>query len=119
LHPVTSGYYSCANPVFDVSGKYLFVTTSQSFNPLYSDLDNTFIYPNSTRLAAIVLKKTTPSPLYPKDDTVAIQKEDNAPAAAASGKSKPPATPPPSKPAYPRSRHRLRRTGIPADPAAV
>ena len=101
LHPVTSGYYSCSSPVFDVSGKYLFVATSQSFNPLYSDLDNTFIYPNSTRLAAIVLKKTTPSPLYPKDDTVAIQKEDAPAAAAASGKSKPPTATSPSKPAIP------------------
>src|SRR5262249_7257182 len=30
LHPVTSGFYSCANPVFDLTGKYLFVTTNQS-----------------------------------------------------------------------------------------
>jgi tricorn protease len=97
-HPITSGYYSCANPAFDASGKYLFVTTSQSFNPLYSDLDNTFIYPNSFRLAAIVLKKTTPSPLYPKDDTVAIQKEETN-SSAATTKSKPPAVPSPSKPA--------------------
>jgi tricorn protease len=94
LHPVTSGYYSCSSPVFDATGKYLFVTTNQSFNPLYSDLDNTFIYPNTTSLAAIVLKKSTPSPLYPKDDTVA---ETTAPAAgAAPSKPAPPAAPPKS-----------------------
>ena len=57
-HPVTTGYYSCSDPVFDREGKYLFLLTNQYFNPLYSDLDNTFIYPNSTKLAAIVLKKT-------------------------------------------------------------
>jgi tricorn protease len=97
LHPVTAGYYSCSNPAFDVSGKYLFVTTSQAFNPIYSDQDNTFIYPNSTLLAAIVLKKTTPSPLYIKDDTVARTEEHNTPAP-----SKPPTTPPaPPKPAIP------------------
>lgn len=97
LHPVTSGYYSCANPAFDVTGKYLFVTTSQAFNPIYSDQDNTFIYPNSTLLAAIVLAKTTPSPLYPKDDTVAQSEERNTPAP-----SKPPtAAPAPAKPAVP------------------
>ncbi|HXD79848.1 MAG TPA: S41 family peptidase [Puia sp.] len=94
LHQATSGYYSCGNPVFDVSGKYLFLTTSQAFHPIYSDQDNTFIYPNSTLLAAIVLKKTTPSPLYTKDDTVAQQEERNAPAP-----SKPPAPAPPAKPA--------------------
>jgi tricorn protease len=76
LYPVTNGYYSCSNPVFDREGKYLFLLTNQSFNPLYSDLDNTFIYPNSTRLAAITLKKTTPSPLYPKDDTVSVKQGD-------------------------------------------
>jgi tricorn protease len=97
LHPVTTGYYSCGNPAFDVTGKYLFVTTSQAFNPIYSDQDNTFIYPNSTLLAAIVLKKTIPSPLYIKDDTVALNEEHNTPAPA-----KPPtATPAPAKPAIP------------------
>ena len=101
LHQVTSPFYSSSSPVFDPSGKYLFITTNQSFNPLYSDLDNTFIYPNSTKLAAIVLQRSTPSPLYPKNDTTAI-KEENAPAAAASDKkAKPPVVPPPSKPSIP------------------
>lgn len=90
LHPVTSGYYSCGNPVFDPDGKYLFVTTNQYFNPLYSDLDNTFIYPNSTKLAAIVLKKNTPSPLYPQNDTVALKQESKEEDAAASRNAKPP-----------------------------
>ncbi|HVU57370.1 MAG TPA: PDZ domain-containing protein [Puia sp.] len=96
LHQATSGYYSCSNPVFDPGGKYLYITTSQTFNPLYSDLDNTFIYPNSTKLAVLVLKKSTPSPLYPKDDTVSRKEEESAtpatppaaPAAAAKPKSK-------------------------------
>jgi tricorn protease len=87
LHQATSGYYSCANPQFEPSGKYLFISTNQTFDPLYSDLDNTFIYPNSTKLAVLVLKKSTPSPLYPKDDTVS-RKEDE-PAATAT----PPAAP--------------------------
>jgi tricorn protease len=96
LHPVTSGYYSCGNPVFDTRGKYLYLTTSQAFNPIYSDQDNTFIYPNSTLLAAIVLKKHSPSPLYTKDDTVAQTEELNTPVPA-----KPPTAAPPAKPAIP------------------
>lgn len=99
LHQVTSGYYSAANPAFDPSGKYLYVTTNQFFNPVYSDLDNTFIYPNSTKLAVIVLKKTTQSPLYPKNDTVAIKETPAAPATAAAGDKKPPTVPAPSTPA--------------------
>jgi len=53
--------------------------TNQAFSPYYSDLDNSFIYANSTQLAAISLKKTTPSLLYPKNDTVAL-KADELPA---------------------------------------
>ncbi|HEY4154281.1 MAG TPA: PDZ domain-containing protein, partial [Puia sp.] len=77
LQQVTDGFYSCDNPVFDSEGKYLYLTTSQSFTPYYSDLDNTFIYGNSTRLAAISLKKTTPSLLYPKNDTVSAVSEES------------------------------------------
>jgi len=73
-HQVTSGYYDTGNPVFDTEGKYLFVATKQSFRPQYSDFDNSFIYANSTQLAAISLRKDVPSLLAPKNDTVAIKK---------------------------------------------
>ena len=46
--------------------------TNQSFSPNYSDLDNSFIYANSTQPAVITLQKTTPSILFPKNDTVKI-----------------------------------------------
>lgn len=77
LQQVTDGFYSCNNPVFDSEGKYLFLTTNQSFNPYYSDIDNSFIYGNSTKLAAISLLKNTPSVLFPENDTVAV-KNNNA-----------------------------------------
>jgi tricorn protease len=73
---VTSGFYSCYNPVFDPEGKYLFLFTSQNFNPIYSDADNTFIYANGSQLAVIGLQKTTESVLNPKNDTVAIKEEE-------------------------------------------
>ena len=72
LHQVTSGFYSCSNPIFDSEGKYLYLLTNQSFSPNYSDLDNSFIYSNSTQPAVITLQKTTPSILFPKNDTVKI-----------------------------------------------
>ena len=56
-HQVTNGYYNCSNPVFDTEGKYLYLTTNQSFTPYYSDIDNSFIYSNTTQIAAISLKK--------------------------------------------------------------
>ncbi len=76
LHQATSGFYDCDNPVFDPDGKYLYLYTVQSFQPSYSDLDNTFIYANASQIAAISLKKITPSLLYPKNDEVGVKRPD-------------------------------------------
>lgn len=73
---VTSGYYEANSPVFDPEGKYLFLFTNQSFQPSYSDIDNTFVYANSTQPAVITLKKSTPSVLTPKNDKVEIKSDD-------------------------------------------
>jgi tricorn protease len=70
LHQVTTGFYSCSAPCFDSEGKYIYLVTNQSFSPDYSELDNSFIYNNSTQLAVIALQKTTRSILYPENDTV-------------------------------------------------
>lgn len=70
---ITDGFYECSSPVFDPDGKYLFLLTSQSFTPLYSSLDNTFIYANSTQIAAIPLQKDSAAIMSPKNDTVAIK----------------------------------------------
>ena len=75
VHAVTNGFYECNTPTFDPEGKYLFLYTNQTFRPDYSDVDNTFIYANTTRLAAITLRKETPSIMAPKNDTVAIDLE--------------------------------------------
>lgn len=76
VQQVTDGYYNCGSAVFDTEGKYLYLTTNQSFSPYYSDIDNSFIYGNSTQLAAIPLKKTTPSILFAKNDTVAVKTDE-------------------------------------------
>ena len=73
---VTSGFYSDNSPTFDPDGKYLFFSTNRTFSPIYSDYENTWIYPNSTTLASVSLSDETPSLLAPKDDTVAIKKEE-------------------------------------------
>ena len=76
LYQATSGFYDGGNPVFDPDGKYLYLLTSQAFQPSYSDFDNSFIYANSTQVAAISLKRTTPSLLYPKNDEVGVKREE-------------------------------------------
>ncbi|MCK6605898.1 MAG: PDZ domain-containing protein [Ignavibacteriaceae bacterium] len=75
LHQVTSGFYSDSFPVFDPDGKYLYLATNRNFSPLYSDFDNTFVYPNSTKLAVIALRKDVSSPLAPKNDVTAVTEE--------------------------------------------
>lgn len=75
---VTSGFYSCSEPVFDPGGKYLYCITAQSFQPSYSRVDNTFIYANTDRIAAIALQANTPSLTAPQNDTVALQLDEPA-----------------------------------------
>ncbi|HZM06002.1 MAG TPA: PDZ domain-containing protein, partial [Candidatus Saccharimonadales bacterium] len=65
---VTSGYYDDDEPVFDPDGKYLFYRSGRDFSPLYSDLDETWIYPNTTQLIAVSLRKDVPSLLAPRND---------------------------------------------------
>ena len=74
-HQATSGYYSDANPSFDPEGKYLYFTTNRTFRPLYSDMDNSWVYPNSTSIAALCLRKDVSSPLAPRNDEVTIKEE--------------------------------------------
>lgn len=78
IHQVTTGYYNDNNPVFDPDGKYLYFLTNRNFNPIYSDFENTFIYPNSTQIAAVTLLKETLSPLFPKNDSIAVKKDEES-----------------------------------------
>jgi len=75
-HQVTSGFYNDTNPVFDPDGKYLYFITNRNFNPVYSDFDNTWIYPNSSQIAVVTLSKETPSPVAPKNDSLTVKKDE-------------------------------------------
>lgn len=75
LSQVTSGFYADQNPVFSEDGKYLFFTTNRSFNPSYSDLDNTFIYANSTGVAVGTLNPTITSLISLKNDEINLEEE--------------------------------------------
>jgi len=67
-HQVTSTFYSNSQPVFGPDGEYLFLTTNRHHSPVYSDLDNTFVYPNATQIAAVPLRNDVDSPLAPRND---------------------------------------------------
>jgi len=76
VRQVTSDFYDDSGPVFDVKGKYLFFRSNRAFSPVYGDLDDTWIYPNSTQLYAVTLKADAPSPLAPRSDEEEIKEED-------------------------------------------
>jgi tricorn protease len=76
VHQVTSGYYSDALPAFDPDGKYLFFATNRSFEPKYSDVDGTFIYPNTTNIAVATLSDDVLSPMSPRDDSTMVDTDD-------------------------------------------
>ncbi|MFI5228017.1 MAG: PDZ domain-containing protein [Gemmatimonadales bacterium] len=67
-HQVTSGYYNDRLPTFDPEGKYLYFLSSRSFNPSYSDLDNSWAYVNSTNVVVAPLRADVASPLAPRSD---------------------------------------------------
>ena len=75
-HQVTSGFYEDGEVSFDKAGDYLYLTTNRYLSPLYSDFDNTWIYPNTTQLAAISLRKDVASILAPTNDTVEVEEEE-------------------------------------------
>jgi tricorn protease len=65
---VTSDYYNESDPVFDTEGKYLFFASNRDFNPVYGDMDATWIYTNSTKLYVATLRKDVESLLAPRSD---------------------------------------------------
>ena len=75
-HQVTSGYYGDTSPAFDPDGKYLYFATNRTFNPIYGDIDNSFLYANSTSIAAVPLTEEVASPLAPKNDMAAVKKDE-------------------------------------------
>ena len=76
LHQATSGYYSDSNPVFSKDGQYLIYATNREFDSVYSDMDNTWVYPNSTQLVAVSLTDDIPSLLPGKNDSVEMKSLD-------------------------------------------
>ena len=75
-HQVTSGYYNEFSPVFDPDGKYLYYYSNRTLEPIYSDIDDTWIYPNTTNIVAVPLRTDVPSPLAPRNDEEEVKEEE-------------------------------------------
>lgn len=75
---VTDNWYSAGNPTFSDDGKYLLLTSSRDFRPIFGQTDFSNVYRDMDRIYLITLSKETESPLAPRSDEVgkAKKKED-------------------------------------------
>lgn len=73
LHALTSGRFDDREPVFDRSGDWLYFVSSRTFEPIYSEFDETWVYTNSTNLMAVPLRADVKNPF------AAIDPDETAP----------------------------------------
>ena len=67
---VTDDWYSASNPTFSDDGKYLLLTSSRDFKPIFGRTDFTNVYRDTDRVYFVTLSKETESPLAPRSDEV-------------------------------------------------
>ncbi len=72
----TSGFYDDDLPTFDPAGKYLYYRSKRWFDPIYGELDNTWIYANGHALVAVPLRADGPSPIAPRNDEESVKKDE-------------------------------------------
>ncbi len=75
LRQLTSGYYSDARPVFDESGNYLFMLSQRALSSVYSDIDFTWAYANSTLITVAPLRVGVKSPMDPAAPSLSAQSD--------------------------------------------
>jgi tricorn protease len=80
---VTDAMSDSFSPVFDKSGKYLYLLASTDVGPLLDDSMLSLSRPVTSHVYVVVLQKTLPSPLAPESD------EEEAKSAAAKTEEKP------------------------------
>jgi tricorn protease len=76
-HVVTAGMFDDAVPVFDRKGDYLYFRRRAHFNPLYGELDSTFLYAGTEQLCVVPLRADQASPFAPKSDEEGVAKKDD------------------------------------------
>ncbi len=65
---VTAEVFNDSHPVFDRMGDYLYFRSNRHFNPLYGELDTTFVYAGSEILCVVPLRTDQESPFAPQSD---------------------------------------------------
>ncbi|MFL6589797.1 MAG: S41 family peptidase, partial [Chthoniobacterales bacterium] len=76
---VTDEWYSADNPTFSDDGKYLMLTSSRDFKPMFDQTDFSNIYRDLERVYLVTLSKDTENPLGPRSDEVGKKKDKDKP----------------------------------------
>lgn len=79
LTQVTDEWYEAYSPAFSSDGKYLLFTSDRDFNPTYSRTEWNHSYGDMSKVYVVLLSAATPSPFAPKNDEVAIKKDEEKP----------------------------------------
>src|SRR5204863_2147280 len=72
---VTDDWYSADNATFSDDGKYLMLTSSRDFKPIFDETDFNNVYRDLERVYLVTLSKDTENPLGPRSDEVGKKKE--------------------------------------------
>ncbi|MFN0244833.1 MAG: PDZ domain-containing protein [Planctomycetota bacterium] len=67
LHSLTSGRFDDREPSFDKSGKWLYYASSRTFEPIYSEFDESFVYANTANVMAVPLRGDVKNVFAPSD----------------------------------------------------
>lgn len=73
--PVTDNWYSADNSTFSDDGKYLMLTSSRDFKPIFDQTDFNNVYRDLDRVYLVTLSKDTENPLGPRSDEVGKKKD--------------------------------------------
>src|SRR5204863_3910630 len=73
--PVTDNWYSADNATFSDDGKYLMLTSSRDFKPIFGQTDFSNVYRDLERVYLVSLAKDTEAPLGPRSDEVDKKKD--------------------------------------------
>lgn len=77
---VVSAFFDCGLPVFDRKGDYLYFRSNREVdNPIYGDLDTTFVYTQTARLFAVPLRNDVKNPMLAKSDEEEYKPEAKKP----------------------------------------
>ncbi|MEM7308192.1 MAG: PDZ domain-containing protein [Planctomycetota bacterium] len=75
-HVVTSGMFDDSGPTFDRSGDFLYFSSSRTFEPVYADLDTTWIYANTRNLCAVPLRADVENPFAPENQEEEVEEDE-------------------------------------------